>query len=126
MRCSTAAPRTAATFAAVRRLADSALAQRSDKIAFDAYLTFEQVETEVRAKKRGLASDLETTFGWLRTRAARADDAERHAIRNRLLAGLERAERVVSDRPSADEPVRRVVLPAAARRLRGDSDRGPR
>lgn len=91
---------TAATFAAVRRLADSALAQRSDKIAFDAYLTFEQVETDVRAKNAGLASELETTFGWLRTRAARADDAERHAIRNRLLAGLERAERVVSDRPS--------------------------
>ena len=91
---------TAATFAAVRRQVDSALALRSDKIAFDAYLTFEQVETEVRAKNGGLASDLETTFGWLRTRAARADDAERSAIRERLLAGLERAERVVADRPS--------------------------
>ncbi|HXO84577.1 MAG TPA: FTR1 family protein [Gemmatimonadales bacterium] len=91
---------TAATFAAVRRQVDSALAQRSDKIAFDAYLTFEQVETEVRAKNAGIASDLETTFGWLRSRVARADDAERHAIRERLLAGLERAERVVADRPS--------------------------
>jgi high-affinity iron transporter len=91
---------TAATFAAVRRQVDSALAQRSEKVAFDAYLTFEQVETEVRAKNAGLASDLETTFGWLRTRAARADEAERHAIRERLLGGLERAERVVADRPS--------------------------
>ena len=91
---------TAATFAAVRRQVDSAIAQRSDKIAFDAYLTFEQVETEVRAKNAGIASDLETTFGWLRMRVARADDAERHAIRERLLAGLERAERVVADRPS--------------------------
>jgi high-affinity iron transporter len=91
---------TAATFAAVRRLADSALAQRSDKIAFDAYLTFEQVETDVRAKNAGLASELEATFAWLRTRAARADAAERNAIRERLLAGLERAERVVADRPS--------------------------
>jgi high-affinity iron transporter len=91
---------TAATFAAVRRQIDSALAQRSDKIAFDAYLTFEQVETEVRAKNAGIASDLETTFGWLRSRVAHADDAERHAIRERLLAGLERAERVVADRPS--------------------------
>jgi high-affinity iron transporter len=91
---------TAATFAAVRRQIDSALAQRSDKIAFDAYLTFEQVETEVRAKNAGIASDLETTFGWLRTRVAKADDAERRAIRDRLLAGLERAERVVADRPS--------------------------
>lgn len=91
---------TAATFAAVRRQVDSALAQRSDKIAFDAYLTFEQVETEVRAKNAGIASDLETTFGWLRSRVARADDAERQAIRERLLAGIERAERVVADRPS--------------------------
>ena len=92
---------TAATFAAVRRQVDSALALRSDKIAFDAYLTFEQIETELRARNAGVASDLETTFGWLRSRVARADDAERRAIRERLLAGLERAERVVADRPSA-------------------------
>jgi len=92
---------TAATFAAVRRQVDSAIALRSEKIAFDAYLTFEQVETEVRAKNAGLAGELETTFAWLRTRAARADDAERHSIRERLLAGLERAERVVADRPSS-------------------------
>ena len=92
---------TAATFAAVRRQVDSALALRSDKVAFDAYLTFEQVETEVRAKNGGLASELETAFTWLRTRAAKADEAERRAIRERLLAGLERAERVVADRPSS-------------------------
>ena len=91
---------TAATFAAVRRQVDSAFALRSDKIAFDAYLTFEQVETEVRAKNGGLASELETAFTWLRTRAAKADEPERRAIRERLLAGLERAERVVADRPS--------------------------
>jgi high-affinity iron transporter len=91
---------TAATFAAVRRQVDSALALRSDKLAFNAYLTFEQVETEVRAKNPGLASELETTFAWLRTRAAQADETERHAIRERLLAGLERAERVVADHPS--------------------------
>ena len=91
---------TAATFAAVRRQVDSALARRSEKLAFDAYLTFEQVETEVRAKNVGIASDLETTFGWLRTRVARADESERNAIRERLLGGLERAERVVADRPS--------------------------
>jgi high-affinity iron transporter len=92
---------TAATFAAVRRQVDSALALRSDKIAFDAYLTFEQVETEVRAKNAGVASELETTFSWLRTRVANADEAELRAIRERLLAGLELAERVVADRPSA-------------------------
>jgi len=92
---------TAATFAAVRREIDSALVTRSDKVAFDAYLTFEQVETEVRAKNAGLASDLEGAFAWLRTRVARADSAELAAIRERLLSGLERAERVVADRPSA-------------------------
>jgi len=91
---------TAATFAAVRRQIDSALATRSDKVAFDAYLTFEQVETDVRAKNAGLASEIEGAFAWLRTRVARADAAEREAIRQRLLAGLERAERVVADRPS--------------------------
>lgn len=91
---------TAATFAAVRHQIDSALARRSDKIAVDAYMTFEQVETAIRAKNPGLASELEGNFAWLRTRVAKADDAERHTIRERLLAGLERAERVVADRPS--------------------------
>jgi high-affinity iron transporter len=91
----------AATFANVRRLVDSALATRSDKIAFDAYLTFEQVETEVRAKNAGLASELEAAFSWLRTRVARADGIELSAIRGRLREGLERAERVVADRPGA-------------------------
>jgi high-affinity iron transporter len=90
----------AATFAAVRRQVDSAFALRSTKIAFDAYLTFEQVETEVRAKNDAVARELETAFAWLRTRVARADEPERTAIRGRLLAGLELAERVVADRPS--------------------------
>jgi high-affinity iron transporter len=91
---------TAATFADARRQIDSALAKRSEQVAVDAYMTFEQVETSVRAKNPGLASELEGAFAWLRTRAVKADDAERHAIRERLLVGLERAERVVADRPS--------------------------
>jgi len=91
---------TAAVFAAVRHQIDSALARRSDKIAVDAYMTFEQVETAIRATNAGLASELEGNFAWLRTRVAKADDAERETIRDRLLAGLERAERVVADRPS--------------------------
>jgi len=90
----------AVTFAAIRRQIDSALALRSEQTAVDAYMTFEQVETSVRAKNPGLASELEGAFAWLRTRAVRADQAERHAIRERLLEGLERAERVVADRPS--------------------------
>ena len=91
---------TAAVFAAVRHQIDSALAKRSDKIAVDAYMTFEQVETAIRAKNPGLASELEGNFAWLRTRVVKADEAERNTIRERLLAGLERAERVVADRPS--------------------------
>jgi high-affinity iron transporter len=77
------------------------VALRSDKIAFDAYLTFEQVETAVRARNPGLASDLEDAFATLRSRAAaRAGNDELEAIHGRLLAGLERAERLVVDKSS--------------------------
>src|SRR5258705_13807761 len=91
---------TAAIFAAVRHQIDSALARRSDKIAIDAYMTFEQVETAIRAKNGGLASELEGNFAWLRTRVANADDAERHTIRERLLAGLQRRGAAVADFPA--------------------------
>jgi len=95
----------AATFAAVRREVDSAVALRSDKVAFDAYLTFEQVETAVRARNPGLATDLEAAFAALRSRAARGGgstgDAELEGIRARLLGDLERAERLVADQGSA-------------------------
>src|SRR2546429_15979 len=92
----------AATFSTVRRQLDSAVALRSDKIAFDAYLTFEQVETDVRARNAGLASELEDAFASLRARAgAGAGPDELDAIHARLLAGLERAERLVADRSSA-------------------------
>src|SRR5207253_886602 len=60
----------AATFSVVRRQLDSAMALRSDKIAFDAYLTFEQVETDVRLRNSGLASELEQAFTLLRARPA--------------------------------------------------------
>src|SRR5439155_1743643 len=46
----------AATFSVVRRQLDSGVALRSDKITFDAYLTFEQVETDVRVKNPVLAN----------------------------------------------------------------------
>jgi high-affinity iron transporter len=91
----------AVTFATVRRQIDSALTTRSEQRAFGAYLTFEQVETEVRARNARLASELEAAFDALRTRVRRADAQELAAIRQRLLGGLERAERVVADRPSA-------------------------
>lgn len=87
--------RAAAVFAAVRRQVDSAVAERSDRRAFDAYLTFEQVETDVRARNATLASELEAEFAALRTRAPTAPEADVAATRERLFALLERAEHVV-------------------------------
>jgi high-affinity iron transporter len=92
---------TAATFSVIRRQLDSAVTLRSEKLAFDAYITFEQVETAVRAKNAGLAGELEDAFAALRARAAAgASPAELAAVHARLLAGLERAERLVADRGS--------------------------
>lgn len=91
---------TAATFASVRRQIDSAVTARSEQMAFGAYLTFEQVETDVRVRNAGLAGELEASFDVLRTHVQHSNAAELAAIRQRLLAGLERAERVIVDRPS--------------------------
>jgi high-affinity iron transporter len=66
--------------------------------AFDAYMTFEQVEREVRAKNPGLAAELESEFAALRTQAAGgATPTQLAGVRERLAAGLERAERTLSD-----------------------------
>ena len=91
---------TAGTFAAVRRQIDSSLTARSEQLAFGAYLTFEQVETDVRARNAALASELEAAFDALRTHVRRGDAEELATIRQRLLGGLEHAERVIVDRPS--------------------------
>src|SRR5438552_2766433 len=90
----------AAVFSTVRRQLDSAIALRSDKIAFDAYLTFEQVETDVRARNAALAGELEDAFTALRARAPAGDARELDAIHARLLSALERAERLVADKSS--------------------------
>ena len=66
---------TAATFAAVRRQVDSAVAHRSDREAFEAYLTFEQVEADLRVRHGDLARALEAEFATLRMRVATADRA---------------------------------------------------
>ena len=96
-----AASPAAGVFSAVRRQLDSAVALRSDRIVFDAYLTFEQVETAVRARNSGLASELEQEFTLLRARAAAgARPEELDSIHANLLASLEHAERLVSDRSS--------------------------
>jgi high-affinity iron transporter len=94
-------------FARVRAQLDTAfaLARTGDPAAsaraFDAYMTFEQVERGVRAKNPGLATQLETAFASLRTRAAGgATPAELDALRRQLDAGLERAERALGDQDS--------------------------
>ena len=92
-----------AAFAGVRRQIDSSIAGRSTALAFEAYLAFEQVETEVRAKDPALARSLENDFARLRDEVARADSARLGELRARLDAGLTEAERVVTQRASSAE-----------------------
>ncbi|HTH63497.1 MAG TPA: cytochrome c/FTR1 family iron permease [Gemmatimonadales bacterium] len=87
----------AAVFAAVRRQLDSAVTARSPEAAFDAYMTFEGVESAVQARQPGLAARLENEFRELRERAGRGDVA---ALHRQLLGDLENAERAVTDRSS--------------------------
>src|SRR5438552_2888798 len=92
---------TAGVFTTVRHQLDSAVAARSDRLVFSAYLTFEQVETDLRARNPGLTTRLEDEFARLQARtAAGADAAELETLHRALLADLERAERIVSDRGS--------------------------
>jgi len=90
----------AATFAAVRRQLDSAVAVHSPDVAFDAYMTFEGVEGAVRARQPALAARLEDEFRQLRERAAGGGDAVA-ALHRQLLGDLENAERVVTDTSSS-------------------------
>jgi high-affinity iron transporter len=98
----------ALVFTRVRHQLDSAVAlgkagegAAASGMAFDSYMTFEQVEHTVRARQVGLADQLEAGFAGLRSRAAGgATAAELDGIRNSLLADLENAERLVADRLS--------------------------
>ncbi len=66
--------------------------------ALDAYMTFERVETSVRAKDPALAAELEAAFADLRTyTGAGAAPGELNAARFQLAASLERAERALGD-----------------------------
>jgi high-affinity iron transporter len=94
----------ARVFSQVRAQIEStyALARKGDTTAstraFDAYMTFEQVERAVRAKNPNLAAELEAAFAAFRTRAAGgATGAELDRIRRQLDAGLENAERTLVD-----------------------------
>jgi high-affinity iron transporter len=97
----------AQVFSRVRAQIEStyALARKGDTSAgtraFDAYMTFEEVERAVRAKNPGLAADLEAAFAALRARAAGgATLSELDSIRRQLDAGVENAERLLGDRLS--------------------------
>jgi high-affinity iron transporter len=94
----------AQVFSQVRAQVESTyvLARKGDTAAstraFDAYMTFEQVERSVRAKNPGLAGELEAAFAALRTRAAGgATETELDRIRRQLVAGLENAERTLGE-----------------------------
>jgi len=59
--------------------------------ALDAYMTFEQVERELRGRDAALAAELETDFAALRTAAGAGAGPELDAARERLATGLDRA-----------------------------------
>jgi high-affinity iron transporter len=97
----------AQVFGQVRRQLESTyvLARKGDSSAstsaFDAYMTFEQVERGVRAKNPGLAAALEGDFAALRAQVAGgAAPAELDSIQRHLALGLEQAERSLGDRLS--------------------------
>ncbi len=89
---------TAEIFARTRAQVDSTVAlagagnPAASGTALDAYMTFEQVERSVRATDPGLAAELEADFALLRTGAAGTDPAALAEVRDRLHAGLDRAE----------------------------------
>jgi high-affinity iron transporter len=91
-------------FAQVRSQLDSTyvLARRGDSSAstsaLDAYMTFEQVERDVRAKNPALAGELEQAFADLRAQVAADDNvAQLDAVQRQLATGLEKAERTLMD-----------------------------
>jgi high-affinity iron transporter len=99
---------TAQVFDRVRSQLDSTymLARRGDSsastAAFDAYMSFEQVERGVRAKNPTLAAELERDFASLRaTVGSTADPARLEEIRRLLDTGLERAELTLQNSLSA-------------------------
>jgi high-affinity iron transporter len=95
---------TARVFGQVRSQLESTyvLARKGDSSAntsaFDAYMTFEQVERGVRAKNPKLAAALEGEFAALRARVAGGGTAaELDSIRQQLALGLEEAERSLGE-----------------------------
>src|ERR1041384_5369114 len=95
-----------AVFTEVRRQLDSAYelaragrAEDARTTAMDAYMTFEQIERELRVKDPTLTAEIEAAFTSLRTRSgATATPEQLASIRRQLARALERAERTIADR----------------------------
>ena len=94
-------------FSDVRRQLDSAydLAHQGKgaaarTLAMDAYLTFERVEWELKAKDPGLTSKIESEFSSLRGLVGSGASANLGGMRQELARSLERAERTIVDRPA--------------------------
>ncbi len=89
--------------ARVRAEVDSAyaLARTGDPgagtMALNAYMTFEQVERDVRSKDAGLAAELEGEFAALRAAASQGPGPELDGARTRLTAGLDRVGAVLGE-----------------------------
>jgi high-affinity iron transporter len=69
-------------------------------MALNAYMTFEQVEREVRGKDPGLAAELEADFAALRAAAGQGIGPELDGVRSRLTAGLDGAGSLLGERSS--------------------------
>ncbi len=80
----------------VLTLAAAGQSEAASAEAFEAYLTFEQVESGLRAVEPVLAGQLEAGFATLRGRAGGgATSAELDALHAELITGLARAERIL-------------------------------
>ncbi|MEZ4413080.1 MAG: FTR1 family protein [Gemmatimonadales bacterium] len=80
----------------VLTLAAAGQSEAASAEAFEAYLTFEQVESGLRAIDPSLAGQLEAGFATLRGRAGGgATSAELDALHDDLVSGLARAERIL-------------------------------
>lgn len=96
--------RAAAAFASVRRLVDSSVrsarAGQGDaarQAAFDAYLAYEEVERDVRARDARVADDAEAAFAALRDRGPSAGPDALREIERDLATSLERSERLLGE-----------------------------
>jgi len=88
----------------VLTLASAGQPDAASAAAFEAYLTFEQVESGVRAVDPALASRLEAAFATLRGRAGGgATPAELQTLRAELATGLARAELLIGKPMSATD-----------------------